>query len=154
MLCDCASSFQVRLARPSDYQAWKRVLTVARFPTYMGEEVMKRNARNGGAMFYDVDRQPVGVSLINPRLSIGLVLAVVPAHHNHGMATAILEYLMPNWARVLDAYVEWFEQRGYSRLGTPKKGQKHTTHVMVRSALLGLAGRLAEVWESKSIVSK
>lgn len=107
---------------------------------------MMANANNGGALFYELDGESIAVSLINPHLGILLVLNVVPEHRAHGLGSAILNFLVPNFARVLEEKVEWFERRGYKRIGSLKRGISLNTQIMARIALFGLAGKLCKVW--------
>jgi GNAT superfamily N-acetyltransferase len=144
--CDCAQRFDVRLARATEYPAWKKVLNVGRHPAFIGKSTMTRNANNGGALFYELDGQVVAVSLINPHYGILLTLNVCPEHRSHGLGAAILQFLMPNFARVVENKIEWFERRGYKRIGSLKRGISLNTQLMARNALFDLAGNLRRAW--------
>lgn len=148
--CECATRFVVRLAYPSDYPEFKRIIDKGRYPGFMGRSTMQSNAVNGGALFYHVESEPdpIAVSLINPHLSVSLAIAVVPAHQRHGLGTAIVEYLRPNFRRVILENESWIRRcktSKYEPIGTPHKGRKFLTQLMVRSELIDIAGRAARV---------
>ena len=145
-MCDCAQSFTVKLARADDYKMFKKILNIGRHPAFIGKDTMQRNAENGGALFYFHADYPIAVSLINPHLGILLALNVIPAHRSHGLGRAIVNFLMPNFARVIESKVQWFESQGYRKIGPPKKGQSLKTQIMARGALFTLAGKLNNAW--------
>jgi N-acetylglutamate synthase-like GNAT family acetyltransferase len=108
--------------------------------------MFKRIARNGGALFYEFDGEIVAISLINPRYGILNALNVSPTHREHGLGSAILNFLIPNFVRAIESKVSWFEKRGYRKIGKLKKGVSLNTQVMARSALFELAGNLRKAW--------
>lgn len=110
---------------------------------------MQRNANNGGSLFYEFGGKAVAVSIVNPRFGILIALNVLPEHRSHGLGGAILRFLMPNFARVLENKVPWFEKQGYRSIGKPKLGVSLKTQVMVREALFGLAGKVSKAWTLK-----
>ena len=140
--CDCAISFAVDLGRPYDHRRFKSILNAARFPTFVGPTMIQRNAINGGLIFFKKDNLDIAGALVNPHLSILLTLAVHPFHQGHHLGTAIMNYLRPTWARVIESKVGWFKKQGYVSIGNPKQGRKLITQIMVRSELITLAGRL------------
>lgn len=144
--CDCAMRFDVRLARAIEYPAWKKILDAGRHPAFIGNSTMTQNANNGGALFYELDGEAVAVSLINPHYGILLALNVRPEHRGHGLGEAILNFLVPNFARVVENKVPWFEKRGYRKIGSLKRGISLNTQLMARSALFDLAGNLRKAW--------
>ena len=146
-MCDCAQSFTVKLARADDYKMFKKILDIGRHPAFIGKDTMQRNAENGGSLFYIYDAEPIAVSLINPHLGILLALNVLPTHRSHGLGRAIMNFLVPNFSRVIESKVPWFESQGYRKIGTLKKGQSLNTQIMARGALFTLAGRLQRVWQ-------
>jgi GNAT superfamily N-acetyltransferase len=146
-MCDCAKNFEVKLARAGDYKMFKQILDRGRHPAFIGLDTMQKNAENGGALFYSHGGAPVAVSLINPHLGILLALNVIPAHRSHGLGRAIMKFLMPNFARVIESKVPWFESQGYRKIGSLKKGQALNTQIMARGALFTLAGKLQKVWQ-------
>ena len=103
---------------------------------------MMRYADNGGALFFEFKNEVIAVSLINPSCGVLMALNVTPAHRSHGLGRAIVNYLVPNFARVIESRVGFFESLGYVKIGKPKPGQALKTNIMVRKALFGLAGRL------------
>lgn len=146
MTCPCSSRFDVRLARPSDYAAFKKLLDVGKHPAFIGKATMMRNASQGGAIFYEFERQRIAVSLVNPRYGILLALNVHPAHRGHGLGAAIVRFLIPNFVRAIEDKVEWFEMLGYRRIGKMKRGISLNTQVLARAALFDLAGNLRKAW--------
>jgi GNAT superfamily N-acetyltransferase len=144
--CDCQSKFEIKLARGEAYGAFKKVLNIGKHPTFIGRSTFERASNNGGALFYEFDGEIVAVTLINPHYGILLVMNVVPKHRGHGLGEAILNFLMPNFIRALDSKVEWFEKRGYKKIGKPKQGRRFQTQLMARQNLFNLAGRLNKVW--------
>jgi GNAT superfamily N-acetyltransferase len=145
--CECYKKHKVKLARESDYVLFKKLLNIGRHPTFIGQQTMCRNAKNGGALFYEFENEIVAVSLINPHYGILLVLNVAPKHRGHGLGEAILNFLMPNFVRAIDNKVGWFEKRGYKKIGTPKKGLRYETQVMAREKLFTLAGKLKNIYK-------
>jgi GNAT superfamily N-acetyltransferase len=105
--------------------------------------MVQRFARNGGLLFFCVASHDVAVAVINPRLSVLLVLNVHPDHRHHGLGSAILTFLCPNWVRSVQHVAPWFERHGYVRVGSPKQGRRYLTQIMVRRTLLTLAGRIS-----------
>lgn len=153
MNCDCASRFEVRLARASDYSAFKRVLDRGKHPAFIGRDSFTRNSTNGGALFYELDGEAVAVSLINPHYGILLALNVSEAHRGHGLGGAIVNFLVPNFVRALEDKAAWFEARGYRRISTIKRGIRLNTQLMARSALFTLAGKLRKAWAHDAAIS-
>ncbi len=148
--CDCAQRFDVRLAREEQYPQFKKLLDQGRHPAFIGKDTFHKNAKNGGALFYELDGAAVAVSLINPHLGILLALNVRTEHRAHGLGAAIVNFLMPNFVRALESKVPWFEKLGYRSVGKLKRGVTLNTQVMARAALFDLAGKLAQAW-SKDI---
>lgn len=136
----------MRLARAHEYPAWKKILDAGRHPAFIGKSTMMRNANNGGALFYELDGAAVAVSLINPHYGILLALNVRPEHRGHGLGDAIVKFLVPNFVRAIESKVEWFERRGYKRIGKLKRGISLNTQLMARAALFSLAGNLRKAW--------
>lgn len=133
----------------NEYDAFKKILNVGKHPAFIGREMYRNNCRNGGALFYDLDGKPIAVSLINPHYGILLVMNVRPEHRSHGLGGAIVNFLMPNFIRAVESKVNWFEKRGYCPVGRLKRGLSLNTQVMARSALFGLAGRVARVFSAR-----
>lgn len=96
-------------------------------------------------MIYTVDAVDVAVSIVNARLNVLLVLNVLPAHRSHGLGSAIVRYLQCNFARVIESAVPFFERNGYTRIGDMKQGNRYRTQVMVKAALIPLAGRISRL---------
>jgi len=142
MKCDCANRFEVRLARATDYKPFKRTLDIGRHPAFIGRDCFTGNSVNGGALLYFLDDEIVAVSLINPHYGILLALNVTPPHRSHGLGAAIVRFLIPNFARVVESKVPWFEHLGYRKIGELKKGRRLNTQIMARIALFSLAGKL------------
>ena len=143
--CDCATRFTVRVGRTNEYRRAKRILDRARHPTFVGRSTVLRAAQDGGLLFYMVGDEDVAVTVINARNSTLLALSVIGEHQGHGLGGAILEYLRPNFARVIESKVGWFEARGYISIGEPKIGRKFKTQIMVRAKLRELAGRVRHI---------
>ena len=108
MTCRCAETFSVRLGRPHDRREFKRLMDRVRFPTFLGPRVIEGNAVNGGLNFYEYGATACAATLVNPRLSVLLALGVVPEHRRHGLGAAVVAYLRPNFARVIEGRDEWF----------------------------------------------
>lgn len=120
----------------------KRVLTIGRHPTFVGRDMVARNAVNGGCVAFVVGDVDAAVALINVRQNSLLVLCVVPQMRGRGLGAETVRFLKPNWVRALESAVPWFEQQGYRKVGGWKQGRSLRTHVMVRESLLSLGGRL------------
>jgi GNAT superfamily N-acetyltransferase len=133
----------IALGRPDDYDAFKRLLNRGRHPVFIGPNMVTRNARNGGLVFARHGGD-VAAALVNPHYGILLVLCVLPEHRSHGLGSALVDYLRPNWVRAIESAVPWFRRLGYVSVGEPKQGRRHITHVMVRDELRKLAGRASQ----------
>jgi GNAT superfamily N-acetyltransferase len=144
-VCDCATGFVIRVGRGNEYRRAKRLLGVGRHPVFVGRDVVRRNALDGGLLFAVVDGADAAVALVNTKNSTLLVLNVHPAHRGHGLGAAFLAYLRPNFARVIENRVEWFARLGYIAVGEPKQGRTFATQVMVRAELTELAGRVRDL---------
>lgn len=93
-------------------------------------------------MMYQYQNESVAVSLINPHYGILLVLNVHPNHRSHGLGRAIMNFLIPNFARVIETKIKWFESCGYIGIGELKQGLRYKTQIMARKELFTLAGRI------------
>lgn len=140
--------FTIEIAAPSAYPRAKSLLNAGRHPVFIGPNMVARSARQGGLLFAVVRRghhsHDAAVALLNVRTSTLLVLNIHPHFRGVGLGSSFLEFLRPNFARVLATTVPWFQQRHYSPLGEPQMGRRLLTQVMVRRELLGLAGRVAQ----------
>ena len=125
----------------SDYDRVKSVMSKARHPTFIGREQVQRIADNGGAIVWVMDGVDVAVSLVDTRRSVLLALSVV--RQGEGIGGRVLEYIRPNWARVVESKVPWFERHGYERVGRITQGKTLRTQVMVRRGLRSLGERVA-----------
>lgn len=112
----------------------------------MGKNQVSRQAKQGGLLFAQVDGQDAAVAVINIHLGSLTVLCVIPDHRKRGLGSAFLKYLSPNFARVVESAVPWFEKNGYERVGKMKEGRTLKTQVMVRKELMTLAGRVKRVF--------
>lgn len=126
-----------------DYALVKRILNKARHPAFIGRESFGRWASNGGALVWFLDGEPVAASLVNTKTSVLMALSVVLEFQGQGIGQRIIEYIKPNWARVLESKTKWFERLGYVCVGTLKQGQPLRTQIMVRSDLKTLGKRVA-----------
>ncbi|MDE2098299.1 MAG: hypothetical protein KGL39_13685 [Patescibacteria group bacterium] len=90
--------------------------------------------------------EDAAVAVVNIRRGVLLVLNVAPAYRSQGVGRFLLNYLRPNFARVIESAVPWFERNGYACTGTPKQGRKFKTYVMIRKELIGFAGRAAKIF--------
>lgn len=140
-------SWTVEVGAPGDYRRAKALLNAGRHPAFVGPGMVARAAAHGGLLFAvagtGTRRQDAAVALVNPRNSTLLVLNVHPRRRGAGLGTAFLDYLRPNFARVLLSAVPWFQRRGHTPLGDPKPGRRFSTQVMVRRELIALAGPAA-----------
>lgn len=149
-MCDCAHNFRLHLLRPDEYRRVKRLLDIGKHPTYIGPELYKRAALQGGVVVYSFGGVDVAVSIINPRLGNMTVLCVAPDHRGHGLGSAIVRYLIPNFVRALESSAGWFAKLGYLPVCT-KRGRTLNTTIMVRGELLKLAGRLRTAWTVEGV---
>lgn len=130
------------LGREQEYERAKRLLNAGKHPTFIGRETVRRNAKQGGLIFAVIDGIDAAVAVIGIRNGTLLVLNVHPNYRAAGLGSAFLRFLMPNFARVLESAVPWFEKNGYVSLGEPKQGRRFRTQVMVWAVLLDITGRL------------
>jgi len=147
--CECATSFVVDIT--SDYREFKSALGRGGHPTFIGRDIYRRSAANGGSFVFRYCGELVGVCLVNTRLSVATVLNVMPEHRNHGLGSAMLYYIQPNFCRVIVELVPWMERQHYKSIGEPKVGLRHKTQIMVRADLLPLAGRLRKYFGELSV---
>lgn len=127
-----------------DYKRFKRVLNAARHPTFIGPKQFKQLSNDGGAIVWvlvdDTSQREVAVSLVDVRRSCLIALSV--AEPGAGLGARVMEYLRPNWARVVSSKVEWFERRGFKCVGRPIKSRALMTQIMVRDYLKALGSRV------------
>lgn len=107
--------------------------------------MITRYARDGGCQLYLRRGELAAVSLMGMGRLVLTALCVAGSHQGTGLGTWVVGYLKPNFVRATEAAVPWFEARGYTAIGTWKKGRSLRTRVLVRSGIIGLAGRLARV---------
>lgn len=110
--------------------------------TFIGRNQFRRYAIQGGALGFLKDDQLIAVVLVNPRINSLQVLCVSPQCRRTGIGSLIVQFANTNWARVIESSEPFFIKNGYQRIGEPKKGRRFNTFIMVRSSLIGLAGRL------------
>lgn len=144
--CKCATQFQVKLARQDEYHIFKKLLDIGHHPAFIGRSTYERYAGNGGALFYEYERQAVAVSLINPRLGVLIALNVHPTHRKHGLGAAAVAFLMPHFVRAIESKIEWFTTLGYKSVGAAHSGISLRTQLMVRSRLFDLAGNVRRIF--------
>lgn len=135
------SEWLPQLGRAADYSRVRRLLDAGRHPSFIGPAKVEEVANRGGLHLAVVGQSDAALALINARASL-IALCVHPDFRGHGLGGEFLAYLSPNWARVIEGTVPWFAARGFTPVGALKQGRKLRTQVMVRSDLIGLAGRL------------
>jgi len=148
--CPCAKSFCVVLGRVDEYERAKDVLNAGRHPTFVGRDMVSRNARNGGLLFFCWHGKDVAVALLDPKVSNLLVLNVHPMHRGHGLGRAAVRFVAPNFVRALESRVAFFESLGYCAVGSLKQGKTLQTQIMVRKDLLDLAGRWSRFYLARA----
>lgn len=140
--CVCASRWVPQAARVGEYARVKTLFNAGRHPAFMGPNQVDRMIALGGVWFASLDGVDVAAAIVHPRRSVLIALNVSPKHRGHGLGSVFLRYLAPNWARVIEDRVPWFEAQGFQSVGQLKQGRALRTQIMVRSDLIGLAGRL------------
>ena len=142
--CRCALDFRIHVGGDSreEYLKARRLFNKGRHPAFVGPDMVQKNARNGGLLFFVYRSKSVGVAVINAKKGVLLALNILPEHRSHGLGSAVINYLMPNFARVTEQASPWFESQGYKKVGKWMMGRKLMTCVMVRKRLFDLAGRL------------
>lgn len=133
------------LGRPEEYDRAKRILNAGRHPTFIGRDLVRRNARNGGLLFFLVGEQDAAVAIVNPRISSLLVLCVRPEFRSQGVGKWAMAFLRPNFIRALESSVPYFERLGYVGFGKWKNGKTLRTRIMVRDEIRSLSGRLRQL---------
>jgi len=144
--CSCAQRFVAVAVKAADYRRVKAILDEGKHPTFIGRDLVTTSARNGGVTIYLLDGRETAVTVVNPKLNSLLVLNVLPAHRSHGLGRAIVAYLQCNFARVIASAVPFFERCGYQCVDSAHQGRRFVTHVMVKSTLIPLAGRIARIY--------
>ncbi len=124
-------------------------MDLGKHPAFIGRELVKAAARNGGAIVFIFAGFDAAVAVVNPKLNCLLVLNVHPRHRAHGLGTAVLAYLQCNFARVLESAIPFFERNGYTAIGEMKQGNALKTQIMVKKSLLDLAGRVSRVFAER-----
>lgn len=137
----------VELGTPEAYRRAQKLLSAGRHPAFIGPMMISRQASRGGLLFAVAGRgasaRDAAIAVVNARNSTLLVLNVHPRFRRAGVGSWFLDYLRPNFARVVMAAVPWFQGRGYTAVGAPKLGRRLYTQIMVRQELIGLSGRAA-----------
>jgi GNAT superfamily N-acetyltransferase len=136
-------AIQIVLGNPTEYRRAKRLLDLGHHPTFIGRGCVERNAIQGGLIFAQLEKQDVAVAVIGIRNGTLLVLNVHPLFRSRGIGSQLLGFLRPNFARVIESRVAWFESMGYAPLGAMKKGRVYKTQIMVRKELMSIAAKLA-----------
>lgn len=144
--------FTVSIGRIDEYKRAKTILNRGNHPAFIGHSPVERNAENGGLLFFQIEGEDAAVAVVNARKSILIVFNVLPKFRGSGLGKQIIEYLRPNFARVVESAVPFFIKCGYEPLGEMKMGQSLKTQIMVRSNLLGLSGRLRAVLDPGQIL--
>lgn len=107
--------------------------------------MIARYARDGGCSLYYVGGELAAVSLMSMNRLVLMALCVAGPHRGTGLGSWAVDYLKANFVRAVEAAVPFFEVRGYTPIGTWKQGRSLRTRVLVRSSIIGLAGRLSRV---------
>lgn len=141
------TSIEVLIGRPDEYERAKRLLNAGRHPAFIGRSLVRKCATNGGLFFFQKEGCDCAVAAMQTRRSVLLVLNVHPSYRGQKIGEFVVNYLRPNFARVVESAVPWFERQGYVGIGEWKVGIRYRTRVMVRKELIGLAGRLRSVLE-------
>lgn len=97
-------------------------------------------------MIFSAGGQDVACAVVNPAINVLLVINVHPDHRSHGLGGAILDYLKCNFARVLESAMPFFARNGYQAVGAMHQGKRWKTQVMIKSSLIALAGRVAQIY--------
>lgn len=113
---------------------------------YVGPEAFARYARDGGFTLYRVGGELAAVSLMAMGRGLLVTLCVAPRFRGRGVGGWAVGYLKPNFVRAAEPAVAFFAARGFVPLGDWIPGRRLRTRVMVRAGLVGLAGRLREVF--------
>lgn len=138
-------SYKICIGRQDEYARAKSILNAGRHPTFIGRTMVERCAVNGGLIFLQIDDEDAAVVLINPRRNVLLVLNVIPKFRSLGVGKYLIDFLKPNFARVVESACSWFERNGYKKIGDLKPGRSLNTQVMVRENIIGLSGRIRRV---------
>ena len=138
-------NFTVHIGRDTEYKRAKTILNRGRHPAFIGKSLVCRNARNGGLIFFQVNGNDAAVAVVNARKSVLLVMNVMPGFRGFGLGRSIVEYIRPNFARVVESAVPFFVKCGYQAIGEMKLGRTLKTQIMVQGNLIGLSGRLRAV---------
>lgn len=136
------------IGRTTEYKRAKTILNAGRHPTFIGRDMVCRNAVQGGLIFAVVNGTDAAVSVINVRNSTLLVFCVHPAFRKCGLGSQFIQFLRPNFARVVESAVAWFERNGYKQVGNWKQGRILRTAIMVRGELIDFAGRAKSVYQA------
>ena len=139
------TSYKVIICRIDEYKRVKKMLNLGKHPTFIGQNLFYGAALNGGAFIFQLNSQDIAVSLVNTRKNILLVLNVLPKYRSLGVGKWILNFIKPNFARVLETTIPYFEKNGYIAIGVLKSGRSLNTQIMVKSNLIDLSGRLRKI---------
>eukprot|EP00913_Durusdinium_trenchii_P035349 g33079.t1 len=105
-----------------DYRAVGRFLSRAGYPAWFGPTAFRRYITNGGGFWFRYQGDTAGVGILNPRLSSMTALAVAEEHRGHGLGSAIVEFLQPNFVRAIEDKIPYFEKLGFVAVGEMKRG--------------------------------
>ena len=119
----------------NEYDRIKNILNIGKHPSFIGRDTVRSNAANGGLLFMQCDNEDIGVALVNPSKNNLLVLNILPHYRGQGFGKIFLDYLKPNFARVIETKKKWFQANGYIAIGKPKKGIRYETYIMLRRSL-------------------
>jgi GNAT superfamily N-acetyltransferase len=140
-----SANLSIRVGAAADVPAGYRFLRTHHL-AYVGPAMFERYLRDGGYTLYRIDRALAAVSLVAVSRGLLVTLCVAKKFRGRGVGGRVLDYLAPNFVRAAEPAVPFFAARGYTPIGGWIAGRKLRTRVMVRTALIGLAGRLREVF--------
>jgi hypothetical protein len=148
LTADCqlpAANCSVHVGTDADVPAGYRFLRTHHL-AYVGPAMFARYLRDGGYTLYRVGGELAAVSLMAVSRGLLVTLCVGKKFRGRGVGGWVVDYLVPNFVRAAEPAVPFFAARGYTPIGDWLAGRKLRTRVMVRSSLIGLAGRLREVF--------
>lgn len=149
-VCTCKIEAEFRLVSPIEWKRIRQLLQKWRFPTFIGEEMIIRNAERGGVYEIIYKNESIAVIIYNTHLSILYTLCIAPTHRNHNLGSRIINYFKFWYIRALESSTLFFEKLGYMKISTPKQGRKYVTWIMVRKDLLNLVGRFSKIRKNKT----
>ncbi len=131
----------------NDYSIAKDVFNKGKHPGFIGKGMHETASRNGGAFAVVIDKKIAAVALVNMRKNILTAINVLPEYRKSGIGQMLMNYISPNFCRVIEPVIPWFEKMGYVVSSDFVEGNKYRVVIMSMKNLVNLSRKHKITWE-------